>query len=64
MKIGGQTLHHRLAPAQSLLLLHDSAAHVPVEQEQFTVGGPCSRDPDGLDARLEGMEPGGLIGGG
>jgi len=31
LQIGGQLLPHRLAPAQGLLLLQDSAAHVPVD---------------------------------
>ena len=62
MKIGGQTLHHRLAPAQGLLLLHDSAALVPVKQDQFTVCCAGGGDPGGLDAVLEGIEPGGVGG--
>jgi hypothetical protein len=38
-------------------------AEVPVEQDQFTVGGAGGRDPCGLDTGLEGLQPGGVVGG-
>src|SRR5262249_51829072 len=53
LEVVAQVGDHRIAPAAGLLLLDDGPADVPVELDEFAVGGEGGTNAGGADALLE-----------
>ena len=53
-QVGSDKLHHRLAPSERLLPLHDPLTDIPVEQDDFGVHRADCGNPGGQNSGLQG----------